>query len=36
LLDKGVIECWYVSSDTLQMYVALVLWSYALICLVVF
>jgi hypothetical protein len=36
LLDEGVIEGWYDSADTLQMYVALVLWSYALICLVVF
>jgi hypothetical protein len=36
LLDEGVIEGWYNSVDTLQMYVALVLWSYALICLVVF
>ncbi|KAG1865231.1 hypothetical protein C8R48DRAFT_550718, partial [Suillus tomentosus] len=31
LLDEGVIEGWYNSADTLQMYVALVLWSYALI-----
>jgi hypothetical protein len=36
LLDEGVIEGWYDSADTLQMYVVLVLWSYALIYLVVF
>ncbi|KAG2045793.1 hypothetical protein BDR06DRAFT_977949 [Suillus hirtellus] len=31
LLDEGVIEDWYDSVDTLQMYIVLVLWSYALV-----